>query len=86
MSNVILELPAQFARSFGATDEEVVRNAKLALAIEMHREGKWSTGKAVDFAGLYVGRFMDVLRDRGVGRPYAARMLEQDISYAHGGF
>jgi predicted HTH domain antitoxin len=84
MSNVILELPAEFAQSFGTTDEEVVRNAKLALAIEMYREGKWSTGKAADFAGLYVGSFMDVLRDRGVSRSFTARMLEHDISYAHG--
>jgi len=86
MSNVILEIPAEFARSFGTTTEEVARNAKLELAIEMYREGKWSTGKAAEFAGLYVGRFMDVLRDRSVSRPYTERMLEQDIAYARGRF
>jgi predicted HTH domain antitoxin len=86
MSNVILEIPAEFARSFGTTEEEALRNAKLELAIEMYREGKWSTGKAAEFAGIYVGRFMDVLRDRGVGRPYTEKMLAQDIAYARGRF
>lgn len=86
MNKVILELPAEFARSFGTNDEGVVRNAKLALAIEMHREGKWSIGKAADFVGLYVGSFMDVLRDRGVSRSYTARMLAHDIAYAHARF
>ena len=84
MSNVILEIPAEFARSFGATEEEAARNAKIELAIEMYREGKWSTGKAAEFAGLYVGRFMDLLRDRSVTRPYTERMLEQDLAYARG--
>jgi predicted HTH domain antitoxin len=84
MSNVILEISAEFARSFGSTEEEAVRNAKLELAIEMYREGKWSTGKAAEFAGLYMGRFMDVLRDRSIGRPYTEGMLEQDIAYARG--
>jgi predicted HTH domain antitoxin len=86
MSNVILELPVKFARSFGTTDEEVVRNAKLALSIEMYREGKWSTGRAAEFAGLYLGRFLDVLRERSVSPPYTEKMLEQDVAYARGCF
>ena len=86
MSNVILEIPAEFARSFGATQEEVARNAKIELAIEMYREGKWSTGKAAEFAGLYLGTFLDVLKDRGVCRPYTEQMLEQDVAYARGCF
>lgn len=84
MSTVILEIPAEFARSFGATDEEAARNAKTELAIEMYREGKWSTGKAAEFAGMYVGNFMDLLRDRNVSRPYTREMLEQDIRHACG--
>jgi predicted HTH domain antitoxin len=84
MSTVILEIPESFARSFGATDEEAVRNARLELAIEMYREGKWSTGKAAEFAAMYLGRFMDVLRDRGVARPYTEKMLAQDVAYARG--
>ena len=84
MSNVILEIPAEFARSFGATEQEAARNAKIELAIEMYREGKWSTGKAAEFAGLYVGKFMDLLRERSVTRPYTETMLDRDLAYASG--
>jgi predicted HTH domain antitoxin len=86
MKTVTLEIPAEFAGSFGSTDEEVERNARLELAIEMYREGKWSTGKAAEFAHLYLGRFLDVLRDRGVTRPYTEKMLGRDIAYARGRF
>jgi predicted HTH domain antitoxin len=82
MSTVTLEIPEEFARSFGATAEEAARNARIELAIEMYREGKWSTGKAAEFAGLYIGKFMDLLRDRNVSRPYTQEMLEQDIRHA----
>lgn len=84
MSTVTLEIPEEFTRSFGTTEEEVRRNAKLELAIEMYREGKWSTGKAAEFAGMYIGAFMDLLRDRKVEKPYTEKMLEQDLAYARG--
>lgn len=86
MGTVTIDIPDGFARSFGESEEEVRRNAKLELAIEMYREGKWSTGKAAEFAGMYVGKFMDVLRDRKVARLYTAEMIEQDLSYARAGF
>ena len=84
MSTVLLEIPEQFARSFGDTEDEVRRNAKIELAIEMYREGKWSTGKAAEFAGYARVAFMDLLRDRKVPMPYTDEMLEQDITYARG--
>ena len=84
MSNVMVEIPEQFARSFGATDEEAARNAKIELAVEMYREGKWSTGKAAESAGIYLGKFLDLLRDRNIRRPYTEKMLEQDVAYARG--
>lgn len=84
MSTVTLEIPAEFTRSFGTTEEEVRRNAKIELAIEMYRKGKWSTGKAAEFAEMYIGRFMDLLRDRDVGKPYTMEMLEQDLRHARG--
>ncbi len=84
MNSVTIEIPEGFTRSFGSTPEEVSRNAKLELAIEMYREGKWSTGKAAEFAGVYVGAFMDLLRDRKIGREYTEEMLKQDIAYARG--
>jgi predicted HTH domain antitoxin len=82
MSTVTLEIPAEFACSFGATDEEAAGNAKIELAIEMYREGKWSTGKAGKFCGMTRIAFMDLLRDRKVEMPYTREMLEQDLAYA----
>ena len=84
MSTVTIEIPAQFARSFGSTEEEVARNAKIELALGMYREGKWSTAKAAQFAQMYIGKFMDLLRDRDISRPYTKEMLERDIAYARG--
>jgi predicted HTH domain antitoxin len=82
MSTVTLDISEEFARSFGSTEDEVKRNAKIELAIEMYREGRWSTGKAAEFAGMYVGKFIDLLRERQIGRSYTEKMLEQDIEYA----
>ncbi len=86
MSTVTLEIREEFTRSFGSTEEEVKRNAKIELAIEMYREGKWSTGKAAEFCDMYIGKFMDLLRDRNIEKPYTQKMLEQDIAYARGRF
>lgn len=82
MSTVTIEIPESFARSFGATDEETARNVKLELAIEMYREGRWSTGGAGKFCGMTRIAFMDLLRDRKVEMPYTKEMLEQDLAYA----
>lgn len=82
MNALILEIPAEFARSFGETDEEALRNARLELAIEMYREGKWGTGRAARFCGIERIAFMDLLRDRKVEAPYTLEMLEQDVAYA----
>ncbi len=82
MSTVTFEIPAEFAASFGSTDAEVARNAKIELAIEMYREGKWTTGKAAEFVGMYIGAFMDLLRDRKIEKPYTVEMVEQDFAYA----
>ena len=83
MSTLTLEIPADFARAFGATDEEALRNARLELAIEMYREGKWSTGRAADFAGLTRWDVMDVLIARKIPMPYTIEMVEEDFAYAH---
>jgi predicted HTH domain antitoxin len=84
MSNVILEIPEEFARSFGATDEEAARNARIELAIEMYREGRWSTRRAGEFAGMNRWQFMDLLMARKIEAPYTKEMLDQDIAYALG--
>ncbi len=82
MNAVTIEIPESFKKSFGETDEEIRRNAKLELAIVMYREGKWSTGKAGKFCGMTRIAFMDLLRDRKVPIPYTREMLEQDLAYA----
>ena len=82
MSTVTLEIGEEFTHCFGTTEEEVKRNAKLELAIEMYREGKWSTGKAAEFVDMYIGAFMDLLRDRKVEKPYTIEMVEQDFAHA----
>ncbi|MCW5551717.1 MAG: UPF0175 family protein [Verrucomicrobiae bacterium] len=82
MNTVTIEIPEGFTRSFGETEEEIARNAKIELAIEMYREGKWSTGKAGKFCGMTRIAFMDLLRDRQVPMPYTLEMLEQDFAYA----
>ena len=82
MSSVTLEIPDGFTGSFGSTEDEVRRNAKIELAIEMYREGKWSTGLAGKFCSMTRIAFMDLLRDRQVPMPYTREMLEQDLAYA----
>ena len=52
MSTVMLEIPEAYARSFGATDEEALRNARPELAIQMYREGRWGTGRAARFCDM----------------------------------
>lgn len=82
MGSVTIEIPAEFAKSFGENEEEAARNARFELAIAMYREGKWSTGRAAEFAGMPLIKFMDLLGDRKVPHPYTPEMLEQDIRHA----
>ncbi len=84
MNSVTIEIPEGYQRAFGSTEEEIRRNAKLELAIEMYREGRWSTRKAGEFAGMNRWEFMDVLMARKVPFPYTKEMVEQDFAYASG--
>jgi predicted HTH domain antitoxin len=85
MTGVTLEIPEEFARSFGSTAQEAARNARIELAVEMYREARWSTGKAAEFAGMCPGRFLDLLRERRISVPYTAEMLDQDVRHAGSG-
>ena len=82
MSTVTLEISEEFTRSFGVTEAEVARNAKIELAIGMYRSGKWPTRKAAEFAGMNRWQFMEILMERQVPFPYTEEMLEQDLAYA----
>lgn len=84
MNNVTVDIPSEFACSFGTTEAEAARNAKIELAIEMYREGRWSTRKAAEFAAMNRWQFMDVLIARKVPMPYTKEMLEQDLKHASG--
>lgn len=84
MSTVTIEIPESFVRSFGATDEEAARNAKIELAIGLYRDGRWSTRKAGEFAGMDRWQFMDLLQARKIDAPYTKEMLAQDLAYAFG--
>jgi hypothetical protein len=59
-----LEIPAEFARSFGETEDEVRRNAKEVLAVAMYRQGSWPLETAIQFAGVTREQFAEVLRRR----------------------
>lgn len=82
MNSVTIEIREGFTRSFGSTNEEIRRNAKIELAIAMYRDAKWSTGHAAEFAEMGLLDFMDLLRDRKIEKPYTKEMVEQDFAYA----
>jgi predicted HTH domain antitoxin len=84
MKAVTIEIPEAFAGSFGTTEAEATKNARLELAIQMYREGSWSTRSAAEFAGLDRWRFMKVLMARKIPFPYTLEMLAQDSAYARG--
>jgi predicted HTH domain antitoxin len=82
--NINIEIPEEFARSFGETEADVTRNAKIELAIQMYREGKWTTLRAGQFTAMTRWEFMNVLKTRKIEVPYTKEMLQQDIEYAFG--
>ena len=56
----------------------------LDYAIQMYRQGKWSTRTAAESSGLDRWQFMEVLMMRRVPFPYTVEMLDQDFLYARG--
>jgi predicted HTH domain antitoxin len=83
MASLTIEIGEEFARSFGGTAEEAARNVRIELAIEMYREGRWSTGFAAEFCGMQRGPFSEILVQRRVELPYSEACLEDDLR--HGG-
>jgi predicted HTH domain antitoxin len=82
MKAVTIDIPEAFAGTFGTTEAEAAKKVRLELAIQMYREGCWSTRSAAEFAGLDRWRFMEVLMARKVPFPYTPEMLAQDFAYA----
>ena len=52
MNTNLVDLPTDITRAFGTGREEVSRNIALQLAVDMYRDGKWSTGKAAEVLGI----------------------------------
>lgn len=82
MNTNLVDLPTDITRAFGTGREEESRNIALQLAVDMYRDGKWSTGKAAEAAGMGLIAFMEVLKDRKVQVPYTKDMLEEDFAHA----
>lgn len=49
-------------------------------AVRRYREGEFSLGRAAEFAGLSLWRFLDVLEDRDVAVNYTEADLETDVA------
>jgi predicted HTH domain antitoxin len=61
MRTITIELPDTLPPALGASDEEVAREARLALAILWYDRGLISQGKGAEIAGLTRAEFIDEL-------------------------
>ena len=43
-----------------------MKKNKKDSAVELYRKGKLSLGGAAKFAGLYIGEFLTLLREKGI--------------------
>ncbi len=61
MKTITIEIPEDMVRASGASDEDVERDARLALAIRWYDRGWISQGKGAEIAGLSRAEFIDEL-------------------------
>jgi predicted HTH domain antitoxin len=61
MRTITIEIPEDLPQAVGATDEDVAREARLALAIVWYDRGWISQGKGAEIAGLTRAEFIDEL-------------------------
>ncbi len=61
MKTITIEIPEDLPAAVGASDEEVAREAQLALAILWYDRGWISQGKGAELAGLTRAEFIDEL-------------------------
>jgi predicted HTH domain antitoxin len=61
MKTITIEIPDDLAHPAGASDEDVARDARLALAILWYDRGLISQGKGAELAGLTRAEFIDEL-------------------------
>ncbi|EMA41196.1 hypothetical protein C448_12446 [Halococcus morrhuae DSM 1307] len=55
---------------------------RTETAIERYRDGELSLGRAAEFAGVSLWRFLDLLDERGVETNYTESDLESDLAAA----
>jgi predicted HTH domain antitoxin len=61
MKTITIEIPDDLAYPAGTSDEDVARDARLALAILWYDRGMISQGKGAEIAGLTRAEFIDEL-------------------------
>ncbi len=61
MKTITIEIPEDLPPAVGASDEDVAREARLALAILWYDRGLISQGKGAEIAGLTRAEFIDEL-------------------------
>ena len=61
MKTITIEIPEDLPHEVGTSDEEIAREAQLALAILWYDRGWISQGKGAELAGLTRAEFIDEL-------------------------
>ncbi len=75
-----ISIPDDFADVLGSSDEERVRRAREALALELYREGKISALGGARLCGTDLLSFQDVLAGHGIPRNYSVTDLHADVA------
>ena len=79
-SQVIVDLPAEFAKSLG---DDVARETLIAAVLRWFEEGKLSQGQAAEALGLKRGEFFDLLHQHKVS-PIQMTVDELDHDFGRG--
>ena len=62
--------------------ERGLRDWRTETAVERYRDGELSLGRAAEFAGVSLWRFLDLLDERGVEANYTESDLASDLATA----
>ncbi len=76
MNALRLEIPGEFTRCFGKSDDEVRRNASEVLAVAMYQQGKWSLDMATKFIAATPDRFAEILTAHKVENSELAKLKQ----------
>lgn len=82
--SVTLDIPDDFAARLQTRREEAEAELHLELAVALYRKRQLPVARAASLAGLKLGEFEELLRQRGVTMPYTLEDLEHDVAYASG--